>query len=97
MALVFESQKRRINWFALIAGLFLIGFLAAAAYYLFFAPVPKIQAIIPVVLEETNLLSELEFIDPTTILNNPNFRRLKQHVQPPGAGTFGRTNPFLPF
>lgn len=97
MAIVFEREKRSVNWFALIGGLFFIGFLGFGAYYLFFAPVPKIQAIIPPALQDTSQLSKLEFIDPATILDNPNFRRLKEHVPLPGPGTIGRANPFAPF
>ena len=97
MAIVFEKQHRAVNWFGLLSALFLVGFFAFAVYYLFFAPVPKIEAIIPPALKEASKFSQLEFIDPSTILENPKFRRLQPYVRLPGAGTLGRTNPFLPF
>lgn len=97
MAIVFEGQRRSINWFGLITALFIVVFLAGGSYYLFFAPVPKIQAIIPAALKETTEFAQIEFIDPTVILDNPTFRRLREHIPLPGPGQFGRPNPFLPF
>lgn len=97
MAIVFEKQKSAVNWFALLVFLFLVGFVGFAAYYLFFAPVPKIQAILPPALQDANRFSKLEFIDPSSILQNPSFSRLKQYVTLPGPGRLGRPNPFLPF
>ena len=97
MAIVFEKQERSVPWFTLIISVVALGVLGATAYYLFFAPVPKIQSIIPPALQEANELSGLEFIDPSTILENPAFRRLRPHVTMPGAGAFGRSNPFVPF
>ena len=97
MAIVFDEQKRSVNWFGIVAGLFLVIFFFVGVYYLFFAPVPKIQSIIPAALQDTTQLSKLEYIDPSTILDNPTFRKLHTYVPLPGPGRLGRSNPFLSF
>ena len=96
MAIVFEQPKRRINWFPIVTSVFGVLFIIALAYYLFFAPTPNIEAVLPEVLEKTNRISDLEFTDPTLLLSSAAYKALRVYVGAPSSGTLGRTNPFLP-
>jgi len=96
MAIVFEQPKKKINWFGIITGVFSVVFLASLVYYLFFAPTPKIETVLPDALKKTNQISNLQFTDPSPVLSSPEFESLKLYVGPPGTGILGRANPFLP-
>ncbi len=95
MAIVFEQKRKPVNWIGLLSATFGILFLIFAVYYLFFAPSPKLEAVLPAPLERASQISELEFIEPTIIINDPNFRKLQNYAGPPGVGTLGRANPFV--
>jgi hypothetical protein len=96
MAIVFEQPKKKINWFGIMTAIFSVVFVSALVYYLFFAPAPKIETVLPPALEKTNQISDLQFTDPSPVLNSPQFKALKLYVGPPATGTLGRPNPFLP-
>ncbi len=96
MAIVFEQPKKKINWIGIMTGVFSTVFVLALVYYLFFAPVPKIETVLPDALKKTNQISDLQFTDPSPILSSPVFKSLKSYVGPPSSGTLGRPNPFLP-
>ena len=95
MAIVFEQSKKSVNWVPILFTVFILGFLAFAAYYLFFAPSPKLDIVLPAPLERASQISKLEFIDVATILNSTAFRRLQNYVGPPASGRLGRSNPFV--
>ncbi|PIT92180.1 MAG: hypothetical protein COU08_03795 [Candidatus Harrisonbacteria bacterium CG10_big_fil_rev_8_21_14_0_10_42_17] len=96
MAIVLKKRKRSINWFGLGSVAFVFIFLTVAAYYLFFAPSPKFEAIIPPALLEANDLTNIQFVAPETIINDQKFTRLRPYADDPGVGVLGRPNPFLP-
>lgn len=97
MAIVFEQPKKSVNWVPILFAVFIIGFLIFAAYYLFFAPSPKLDIVLPAPLERASQISKLEFIEAATVLNSAAFRRLQNYVGPPAAGQLGRSNPFVKF
>ncbi len=71
-----------------------VAMLFIAAYYLFFAPTPALDYIIPLSLQETVQLSEFD-VKPEVILESAEFRSLRKINGLPTGGTFGRPNPFL--
>ena len=97
MAIVFEQEKKSVNWVGILFVIFIIGFLVFAVYYLFFAPSPKLDVVLPAPLERASQISELEFIEPATVLNSTAFRKLQNYVGPPAVGVLGRSNPFVRF
>ena len=95
MAIVFEQPKKTVNWVRLLFIVFAIAFVIFAAYFLFFAPTPQLDVVLPAPLERASQISELQFVDPSTVLNSQNFRRLENRIGPPAIGTLGRSNPFI--
>ncbi len=97
MAIVFETQKKPVNWIMLLSIVFTIGFIVFGTYYLFFAPVPRIDVVLPEPLKQANQISSLHFIDPNEVVNSSTFQSFQMYFGPPGTGALGRTNPFAPF
>ncbi len=97
MAIIFEQQRKPINWIAILTIAFSAGFIIFAAYFLFFAVSPQIEIVLPAPLLRASQISNLEFKDPGEIVNSPAFRRLGPSQGAPTKGTLGRPNPFLPF
>ncbi len=99
MAIIIEQEGKKTNWLV-IAGIALIFiFLLVMTYYLFFSPTPLIEKIVPPELQRASELSEIT-IDAKSIrevLDQPVYKTLKPYVSTPAQGSFGRTNPFLPF
>ncbi|MEK7612164.1 MAG: hypothetical protein AAB407_02390 [Patescibacteria group bacterium] len=93
MAIVFEEQRKPVNWMPMLFIVFIIAFIGFATYYLFFAPTPRIDTILGG--GETSV-SELQFVDPAVVLNNQTYRALRPYAGSPSVGTLGRQNPFLP-
>lgn len=96
MAIIIEKKERRINWFALATGVAVLGIASALAYFLFFAPAPLIEVVVPIRVSELNTISRIE-IDPGAVLNAPVFKALKSYIADPTPGTLGRPNPFISF
>ena len=97
MAIVFQEQKKSVNWIRLLFIAFSIVFVIVAVYALFFAASPKIDVVLPDPLKRVSQISTLEPVDPTKILDNPTLKRLQAFFPAPGVGVLGRTNPFAPF
>lgn len=95
MPLLIQEEKRKIPWFAIAVTLFVVVAVAAGVFYLFFAPTPGFEVIVPAPLRGANQLSIIE-VDPTTIINSKSFRALRSYTGLLGVGSVGRQNPFLP-
>ena len=95
MAIIVGREESRINWFAVALALFIISFIGASVYFLFFIDPPYIERIAPINLDNVNQLSSAK-IDPNTVLQNPSFLLLKKYIPDPDTGKLGRANPFLP-
>ncbi len=96
MAILIEQKKSEMNWFAIGVTIFIIGFIVFALYYLFFAPTPGIEIVIPTELQSASRITSLQ-VDPSAVLNSRNFRLLRVYTGLPSVGQVGRANPFLSF
>jgi hypothetical protein len=97
MAIVFEQERKPVNWFAIFSILFIVIFVIVGAYFLFFTESPRIDLVLPPALEQADQISDLEFIDPQPILTSSAYKSLRVYVGPPAIGSLGRANPFLQF
>ena len=96
MALIMEQkQVRGVNWFAVFVFIFLLAVIAGGGYFLFFAPTPYIDTIVPSSLDMTDRLSQAQF-DLSNIINNPTLKTLHEYGTVPAVGSLGKQNPFLP-
>lgn len=96
MAILLQQQKRKTNWFAVFVFLFLIAVIFGGGYFLFFAPTPGIDIIIPASLGTAEKISKVH-IDPAQIINDPMLKNLRHYGTAPSAGNVGRKNPFMGF
>lgn len=96
MAILIQEQKKSVNWFAIAVTIFVVGTIVFGLYYLFFAPTPGIEIVVPPPLQSATRISTIE-IDPTTVLNSRAFRSLRAYAGLPTAGATGRNNPFVSF
>ena len=96
MAILMEEQKKPVNVFAIIIVAFIISVIAALVYFLFFAPTPGFEIVVPAPLRAAREISATE-VDPSTVLNGKPFRSLRVYTGLPTAGALGRDNPFTPF
>jgi len=94
MAIIIESEKKRINFVALFGTVAIIGIIAGIIYYLFFAPVPGIETIVPSRLKSAGEIAKIE-LNPQEIFENPVFRNLRQYVNPLEAESTANPSPFL--
>lgn len=95
MPLLIPEEKRKIPWFPIAVTLFVIAAVTVGVFYLFFAPTPGFEVIVPAPLQGANQLSIIE-VDPTTVINSKGFRTLRSYTGLLGVGSVGRANPFLP-
>ena len=95
MAIEFE-QKSKVRWSRVLMFIVIIGAVGLVTYFLFFAPSPKIELIIPAPLERAGEVSSIQFIDPGQIVRSQAFSVLREYAGDPGPGVLGRPNPFLP-
>lgn len=96
MAFIIPQEKRKIPWFPIAVMLFVVAAVAVGVFYLFFAPTPGFEVIVPPPLQGANQLSIIE-VDPTTVINSKGFRTLRSYTGLLGIGSVGRANPFAPF
>jgi hypothetical protein len=100
MAIVFEQQRKPVNWIAILSIIFIVTFIIVVAYYIFFAATPKIDQIgvLPEPLERAGQISNLgEFLEPNAVVGARPFTDLKPLAPQPTIGAIGRSNPFAPF
>ena len=96
MAILVEEETGRKG----VSGVFIIAviitLLGAATYYLFFAPTPLIEVVIPSGLKTVSRISESGLNTPA-VFNSPVYKSLRQYVAEPVVGEIGRPNPFSPW
>ena len=95
MAIVLE-EKQKFNWKAFAIFSAVIVFLFATAYFLFFAPVPVIEDIIPLNIKSTAELSTVEF-RPGDLTSNKTYQSLRPSAGPAVITQVGRVNPFIKY
>jgi len=96
MAIVVEQEKNRGNIFVFVGWLAIMITIVVIIYYLFFQkpeliPVPQSGD-----FSLTSGVAGIE-INPSIVVNNPNFSNRQPYVTTPGLGETGRPNPFLPY
>lgn len=99
MAIVVEQEQSRgvsSGVVSILVWLLILGIIAAAVYYVFFAEPEFIQIAPPDDFAATEQTANAE-IDPEAVLGDPRFTNLNDYITPPPPGAFGRTNPFLGF
>jgi len=67
-----------------------------AVYFVFFAPAPAFEVIVPPPLQTVGEVSSKQ-VNPANVLNSQAFRSLRPYAPSPTVGQIGRTNPFLPY
>jgi len=97
MAIVLNEGEKKLNWFPVVVGAFSLAFVGVAVYFLFLAPTPFIERIVPVGTEPVAGLIEIADNDPTLLLNDQVFLSLRQYIPNPDVGALGKPNPFLAF
>lgn len=95
MAIVLE-ERQQFNWKALIIFIAIIAVVFGLAYFLFFAPSPVVQVIIPSNVKSTAELSTVN-LNPNDLLGNKVYQSLKQFGAPVAAPQTGRENPFIKY
>src|SRR3989344_5104869 len=99
MAIVVEEEQSRgvsSGVVSILIWLLVLGIIAAAVYYVFFAEPEFITISAPEDFTETEITARAE-IDPQAVLGDPRFTNLNDYVTSPPPGSFGRSNPFLGF
>lgn len=95
MAITFE-EKQQFNWKALITFTAIIAVVFAVAYFLFFAPSPFVEQIIPSNVKSATELSTVK-LDPNDLQNNKTYQTLRQIGGPITVPQAGRANPFVKY
>ena len=96
MAILVEEEKGRKGAFGVLIIAVIVILLGAATYYLFFAPTPLIEVVIPSGLKTVSRISESGLNTPA-VFNSPVYKSLRQYVAEPVLGEIGRSNPFSPW
>jgi hypothetical protein len=99
MAIVVEEERQRgvsSGVVSVLIWLLILGIIASAVYYIFFAEPELITITAPEGFTATEMTSRAD-IDPQAVLGDPRFTGLHDYVTQPPPGSFGRTNPFLGF
>ena len=101
MAFEIQNEKKKLDFMPIVIGLFVVVFVGAAVYYMFFAESPFINTIVNTSSELERSASELERVrsssSPNTILNDQTFKDLRAQTTPLSTSSTGRSNPFQPF
>lgn len=96
MAILVEEEGRGRDRFKVLMIAIVMALFLAGAYYLFFAPTPLIEVILPSELQFISRISE-GGLNASTIFNSPVYQSLRQYTADVEVGEVGRSNPFQPF
>ncbi len=99
MAIVVEEERSAgvsSGIVSILVWLLILGIIAAAVYYVFFAEPEFITITAPEGFTATEMASRAD-IDPQAVIGDPRFTNLHDYITQPPAGSFGRANPFLGF
>jgi len=96
MPLPILKPKKQINWIPIAVAAVLTIIVVGAAYFLFFAPTPGIEALVPSEQKITAQISAVR-LDTRPVVEIFNSGRLKRSASPVSVGQTGRTNPFISF
>ena len=93
MAISVGEERNTKMMMKIVAGAIVVVALVVATYILFFTKPPQIEVFAPPEVQTISQISEIS-VDPSVVINSPEYKALKEHVLPPNLGEFGRTNPF---
>jgi hypothetical protein len=96
MAILIQQKRNGLNWFAIAVTTFAVAFVVFGIYYLFFAPTPGIEIVVPTTLDTASRITSVQ-VDPSAVLNSRPFRLLRVYTGLPSVGQTGRSNPFQSF
>lgn len=96
MAIELETEKKPVNWGVLVPVIVAVVVIVGGVYFLFFAPVPGIEAFIPSEQKLATTLSKLE-LNTQPAVEIFTSGRLKQYAPMLSVGQVGRINPFVKF
>lgn len=91
-----QKVSKPVNWTAWIIAGVLTLLVFGAAYFLFFAPTPGIETLVPTEQKVTAQISSIQ-LDTRPVVEVFNSGRLKRFAGPPSAGQLGRSNPLISF
>lgn len=100
MAIIVQPNRSGSRTFMIFSIMAVLALVAMGGYYLFFAPIPFIETILPANLQSVSALKGLRF-NPEDILESAFFKQEKppKTISLPAVeqGTVGRTDPFASF
>lgn len=100
MAIIVQPNRSGSRTFMIFSVLAVLTLVAIGGYYLFFAPIPLIETILPANLQSVSALKGLQF-NPEGILKSAFLNPVKpsRTIDLPvvETGTIGRTDPFAAF
>lgn len=96
MAILVEEKGQGGGRFKILILVVAAAALVAGTYYLFFAPTPFIEVIVPTELESISKISE-SGLNASLIFNSPVYQSLRPYASEIEVGEVGRSNPFQPF
>jgi hypothetical protein len=96
MAIVVEEEKDRGGVVVLIGWLVVIVTIILAMYLIFFKNPQIIETVGPTSFRQTAQVAQIKDKLNIKVLQGQSFTTRQTYVEPPGEGTVGKTNPFLP-
>ncbi len=96
MAITVDQGENRGKVFKLAGSVAIVVALLIATYVLFFTTPPQIEVFAPQEVETISRISEIE-LNPSAIINSPEYKSLTGDIPLPTLGQVGRANPFSRF
>ena len=96
MAIILHEAKKEINWPLLLGMVLTLAVIIGGAYFLFFAPTPGIEVLVPTSQKIATQISSVE-LNSDTVVRNKVFQVLRQYSSPPSGTQAGRGNPFIKY
>lgn len=93
MAIIVEkpSSQNKLKEFLIWGAIILV--IVLSAYYFFFKKPPLIEIFIPPVAREFKAISAIK-LEPSSVLENPTFKQLRNYVPKLSVPVLGKDNPF---
>ncbi|TSD03613.1 MAG: hypothetical protein Athens071426_157 [Parcubacteria group bacterium Athens0714_26] len=96
MAIILE-EKKSFSWGTFLIIILIFSVIVGGAYFLFFAPKPAIEVLVPRDQKITSELSKADF-NPSVLANSETFKLLRKYPGAPSvSGKTGRVNPFIKY
>lgn len=96
MAILVQEERKKTNWVGIISIIFIIAFLFAVGYYIFFKNPGVVDQVVSPNLASVSQLSQTK-INPKDVVDLPAFKILTDFSAPLTLPQAGRGNPFKPF